>query len=174
MIVNDRRALQIAKLLLRHWPFYERNFQELGGHVKSSALCLFKALKQLDSEEVKWLAERYYKSQQEANYSDRLDECMTIIPVPFKEVAEVLNRPEKTVQKELRRIERRLGFYILDYQREYEEQSNKDSLERMRSLVHESMSNYDEQAILLKAIREVEYKRNSTIKENRTQGSLMI
>ena len=172
--MNSRRALQIAKHLLIQWPFYERNFQELRGHVKSSALCLFKALKQLDSEEVKWLAERYYKSEQQANYSNRLDECTTIIPVPFKDVAKVLNRAEQTVQEELRRIERKLGFYIMDYQREYEEQSNKDSLDRMRNLVHESMSNYDEQAILLKAIREVEYKRNSTIKENRTQGSLMI
>ncbi|EGO7832339.1 hypothetical protein FH947_001907 [Enterococcus faecalis] len=172
--MSDRRALQLAKHLLIQWPFYERNFQELRGRVKSTALCLFKALKQLDSEEVNWLAERYYKSEREANYSERLDECMTIIPVPFKDIAQVFNRPEQRVQEELRRIERRLGFYIMDYQREYEEQANKDSLERMRSLVHESMSNYDEQAILLKAIREVEYKRNSTIKENKFQGSLII
>lgn len=173
-MMSSRRALQVAKHLLRQWRFLERNFQEIQKYAQPTAIFFFKALKKLDSEEVRLLAERYYKSQQGACYSDRLGEYATIIPVPFKDVAKVFNRPEQTVQEELRRIERKLGFYILEYQKEKQEQSNKDSLERMRSLVHGSMSNYDEQAILLKAIREVEYKRNSTIKENKFQGSLMI
>lgn len=172
--MQSRRALQQAKYLLRQWRFFERNFQEMQGRVKTSALSLFKALKQLDKEEVNWLAERYYKSQNEAVYSEYLGEYTTVIPVPYIEIAKVFNCSEKTVQEELKRIERRLGFYILEYQAEYEQKEAKDSLARLRTMIDTTIDDREERVILLRAVRAVEDRRVIHSKHNSKQFSLMI
>ncbi|PZL72141.1 hypothetical protein CI088_11055 [Enterococcus plantarum] len=61
-MIRQQRELQHAKNTLRHWRYYERNIQELQHYVKVSVLTFFKSLKQMEPEEVNWLAERYYIS----------------------------------------------------------------------------------------------------------------
>lgn len=155
-MVRYQRELQQAKFRLRHWRYYEKHIQELQHHARVSGLSFFKGLKQLEPEEVNWLAERYYKSIEGCNYDELLCDYTTLKPVPFKDVAEVFDRPVDVVQNELRRIERKLGSFIIEYQDEIEQVEAKSSLDKLKRVTLDKLDNYDERAILSKAFREIE------------------
>ena len=155
-MVRYQRELQQAKFRLRHWQYYEKHIQELQHHARVSGLSFFKGLKQLEPEEVNWLAERYYKSTEGCNYDELLTDYRTFRPVPFEEIAKVFNRPVDVVQNELRRIERKLGSFIIEYHDEIDEVEAKNSLDKLKRVTLDKLDSYDERAILSKAFREIE------------------
>lgn len=120
IVARRQRELQLAKFSLIHWKYYERNIQGLVRHSKTNALSLFKSLKKLQLEEVQLLAERYYKSENQSNYDRFSGQYQTVIPVSYKNIAETTNGSEKAIQNELRAIERKLGFFIIQYHEEIE------------------------------------------------------
>lgn len=160
-MIRQQRELQRAKNTLRHWRYYESNIQELPHYAKVSALSLFKSLKQMEPEEVNWLAERYYKSAEGANYDDLLGEYKTFIPVPYKKVAEVFKRPIDVVQNELKRIERKLGSFICECYDEIEQEEAKSDIEKLKEVTLNKLDNFEERAILARAFREIINKRGS-------------
>jgi uncharacterized membrane protein len=139
---------------LRHW----RYIQELHDYAKISALSLFKGLKQLEPEEVKWLAERYYKSTEGCNFNELLGDYSTFKPIPFEDVAKVFNLPSDVVQNELKRIEGKLGAFILEYHDDIEQEEAKINIEKLKRVTLEKLDNYDERAIVSRAFREIDVK----------------
>lgn len=125
-MVQHRRAVQQGKFALRHWKYYEQHLQELSYHGKNHAIALFKGLQQLEQAEVQLLAERYYKSTEYANI-DTMGRYHTVKPIPYNKIVKHTGGEVKTLQSQLREIERRLGKFIIDYQQELE----KNKPERM-------------------------------------------
>ncbi|WP_430598331.1 hypothetical protein [Enterococcus sp. AZ177] len=168
-MVRYQRELQRAKFKLRHWRYYESHIQELQHYAKVSALTFFKGLKQLEPEEVNWLAERYYKSTQGCNFDELLGDYSTFKPVPFEEVAKIFNRPVDVVQNELKRIERKLGAFVLDYHDQIEQEEAKSNLDKLKKITLDKLDSFEERAILGKAFREIELLRISKQTRNNTK-----
>lgn len=151
--------LQRAKHALIHWPYYEKNLQQLEYYPKIHAVSFFRSLKLLESDEVKLLAERYYKSKNQANYNEYTEQYMTIVPVSFKEISKYTDMSENVIQNKLKGIERRLGSFIME---EYERVRLEVSNERLKVLEKhtlEKLEDDQERAILSKAFRQIALQR---------------
>ncbi|MGF1917219.1 hypothetical protein [Enterococcus faecalis] len=149
-MTRHNRETQSAKYALRHWQFYEENFQHLAGRVKKNAVCLFKALKQLRPEEARLLAERYYKSKQKANFSYRIGEYTTVTPRSYEEIATTLNMTEKQVGKNLRIVERKLGNIIIELELENEPKERKKTIDQLTTIISQSNFSPEEKEFLLR------------------------
>lgn len=151
--------LQRAKFSLIHWPYYEKNIQELDYYPKISAVSFFRSLKQLEQEEVKLLAARYYKSKNPANYNERIGKYTTVIPVPFKEIADSMGLSQNAVQNELKRIEKKLWSIIVEQRKQVEYEVSKERLEVLEKQTLEKLEDDQERAILSKAFRQIALQR---------------
>lgn len=160
-MISQQRALQRAKFTLRHWRYYEKYIQDLLPYARVSALSLFKGLKQLEPEEVNWLAERYYKSTEGVNFNELLGDYSSYKPVPYKVVAESFNRSIDVVQNELKRIERKLGSFILEYHDQVEQEEAKSNIEKLKRVTLDKLDNFEEREIIARAFREIINKRAS-------------
>lgn len=151
-MTRHNRETQMAKHTLRHWQFYEENFQHLAGRVKMNAVCLFKALKQLGPEEARLLAERYYKSKQKANFSYRVGDYLTVLPRSYSEVSEALNVSEEKVKKELKLAERKLGKTILELHSETKTSEKAKVINQLRTVINQSSLDLYEKQLLLSTL----------------------
>ena len=147
---------------MKHWRYYERNIQELQRHAKVSAISLFKGLKQLESDEVKLLAERYYKSEDYTNYNESMGDYSTANPISYKTIADKYNRSEKAIQEELKRIERKLGVLIIEHHDLIEREEAKHSIERLEKNTLNELENYKEREIISKAFQQIKSLREKT------------
>lgn len=107
-------ALQRAKYLLVRWQYYENNINILDRYAKKNSIKFFKGLKQLETKEVKLLAERYYKSDEKIGFNKKIGEYTTVKPVPYENIARLVNESKQTIQEELKRIEKKLGYFIIE------------------------------------------------------------
>ncbi len=158
-MIKQQREQQRAKFALIRWHYYEEHIQELQYYAKVSAISFFKSLKHLTKEEVNLLAERYYKSSEGANYNEDLGCFKTVIPVPYKIVAEGFKRPQNDIQDTLKQIERKLGALMLQYETEIEKTDAEKSLAQLEAVVMDGLEDFREREIIAKAFKQVALQR---------------
>ena len=109
-----QNPVRVGKSLFKSWQFFEKNIAVLKGVRRENAIFFFKALKQLDSEEIDLVSERYYKSDHPVNFNDFLGVHTGVRPVPFPVLVNKLGVNENQLKQRIRAIEIKLGNSVLD------------------------------------------------------------
>ena len=163
MAYKTNRNKQVGCFYARQWKFDEKHLSQLSYHAKVGAISFFKALKQLEPREVELLAERYYKSEQRAKYSNAFEDYQTVIPVKINVMAEKLGIPEGKLKKEIYRIEEKIGEIILGIKEDVDQEEAKKHIRKLEEVTLNKLGNYHERQILSAAFDEIA-KYRETIK----------
>jgi hypothetical protein len=103
----------------------EQNIQTILGHEKETVKIFFTALQRLDDEQRKILADKYYHSDREANYSNFIGRCTTVIPNTDKEMADRYGITQKEYTKLRIRAESDLSYIYSLVEDELKEKQSK-------------------------------------------------
>lgn len=105
----NKDHLRLGQHVLKRWAFYERNINKLNLGEKVRAVILFQSLKELSDDELKLLAERYYKGESIYNYDRYRNAYTTVKPVGIEAIAKNLDIKPNKLRMDFKRIERKLG-----------------------------------------------------------------
>ncbi|MGX6962379.1 hypothetical protein [Vagococcus xieshaowenii] len=115
--MNDKEQVRLATFILRRWQFYELNINKMKNNFhKWQAITFFRALQELEKEEVSLLARMYYKSPTQL-YNKWYSAFETCKGASLEEVAEQTGKTVTQVRSELRVIK-------IKFAKRYNELSN--------------------------------------------------
>ncbi|MGX7058380.1 hypothetical protein [Vagococcus humatus] len=106
--------LSQIQYFLRQWKMLEANRNQLMPNEIKRAKLLFNSLSQLEKEELKLLKEKYYDTNNLANFDKNRKCYTTAIPVNDEVVAYKLNVESFDYSNERRQVERKLGEIMIE------------------------------------------------------------
>lgn len=117
-----------AKFLLCSWLGYMECSKDLNEYQKKDATILFNSLKQLDKEEVDFLADKYVKNIAKRCYG-RYNLTFHIVPKTDKEMGKVYGMDEKAYRTKRAKLEnklqRKINKTLIDYKEKQIEQQER-------------------------------------------------
>lgn len=170
--MSEKDFLRVGKYFCRHWRYFERNISIFKYTEKTSAIAFFKVLKELNENELRLLAERYYKSEVEYNFSKAKADYQTVKPVDYKTIAKKLGFTQTYVIEELKRCESKVGEHYYKLKAVAERELAVENVEKVRQLTLDPFTDEFEIEVLNKAFNEISVYR--THKESEANDHALV